>query len=285
MSAIAERAMLVQLSMGGFSGKRMARDVAREVAESRGAESDSLDAVLRLIPPRELKGIEAASRACRDYYCRRTLPWQRRGASILPCKIYFDFTKRMGELLEARRQEVDSFMTRYEESAVHWVTRLGGIAHGETLPTADKVRERFEANVQVWPFPSGNDFRLDMEEGQLAELRKAADDAANVRVAEAVADAVNRLRVVVRRYVDNLGHTEDGRARRITGGMESDLRDLLDVLPAFNLTGSKELDAIVEDAKSLLNAPAESLREDEALRGQVREDAQRIYEKMAAIWG
>ena len=283
--SIQERAMLVQLTMGGFSGRRTARDIAREAAESHGADESALEASLRLIPASELKGIEQASRACREYFDKKTLPWQRRGASLLPCKLYFDFSSALGSLLQARQAEVDCFMIRYEHNAVAWVHRLNGLAQGHILPTADIVRDRFEATVQFWPFPSGGDFRVDLEEDELAKLRESADMAANLRVEEAVKDAVNRLRQVVQRYAQNLGRTETGRARRLTESMEIDLREIVDIIPAFNLNGNPELDAITEECSKLLNSPIDTLREDEGERSRVQAEAERIYEKMKGIWG
>lgn len=283
--SIQERAMLVQLTMGGFSGRRTARDIAREAAESHGADENALEATLRLIPASELQGIERASRECREYFDKNTLPWQRRGASILPCKLYFEFSQKLGQRLVARESEVDAFMALYEANAVSWVKRLNGLASGHILPTADIVRDRFKATVNFWPFPAGSDFRVDIEESELATLRESADMAAKLRIEEAVKDAVNRLRAVVRRYAENLGRTESGRARRLTDSMEIDLRELLDVLPAFNLTNSPALDAIVSECSALLSAPLATLRDNDDERARVQDEAQRIYDKMAGVWG
>lgn len=293
--SIQERAMLIQVSLENYTGRKAARTLAEDVAEEKGAEKDSLTMTLKLIPRDELKDVEAATRAITEYYDKNTLVWIRRGPSLLPVEIYDDFMARLGELVRNREAAVERFKNRYEYMSGHWLARLNGLAGADyIMPTADDVAGRYTAKIDITPIPDGRDFRINLGEDEVQRLAAAADAAAAERVKLAVADAVSRLRAVVERFAKNLevktvqgdgplaGKTRKG---RVSSAMERDLRDILGVLPAFNLTGDPRIDQIAKECQGLLDTPADVLKVDDIQRHITREKAVKIADKMRSVFG
>lgn len=286
---IGNKAVLVRLEMGGYTGRQASRRLSRETAEAHGAESNTLTATLRVVPPQALKRVEACSRACREYFDSRTLPWERRGASLLPTAIYWEFTERLSALLDRRTQAVDDFCSEYSASIDDWVARLNGMSVGLRIPDVADVRAAFAHTTSINPVPVGADFRVDVGEEETARIRAAADAAAAERVQAGVMDAVARLREVVERYRDNLRSkvNADGEERkgRVTASLGRDLADLLSVVGAFNLTGDAALTRIIEDCRASLPTDTRAVAESDTERARVQAEAERIADQMRELWG
>lgn len=285
---LSEKAMLVTLSIGFWSGSKLDKEVTDHVHAEYAADSDSGKYNKYLVPKVALDPVKKAITRAREYHKKHTLPWKDCGVRLLPSAHYLEYTQGIRACFNEVDQEADRFFSIYPDLVNVAQSRLNGMFRSSDYPDVSQLRGRYYRNVEVEPLPSGNDFRVNLSAEETKAIQAEIETRTQLKVREATRDLWDRLHKGVSRMADRLtdNQGEPGKPQRFTSTVVTSLLDLVNLLPALNLTGDQNLERMRREIEAkLTKIPAEDLREDPVARADVKRSADDILKAMAGYCG
>lgn len=283
-NSLNRKAMLVTLNISYWSSRKYDRKVSQEVADSHKTDQRAGRYRKNLLPvdAPSYQAVRNAISAARDEHYKHSLPWSSDGARILPAANFQRYADAMREKRAAFDKAVREFIVEYPTLREQAKEALNTMYQSEDYPVPADIVDRFGFATKVYPLPSGEDFRVDLTNVNVGDIRNQIEQETKAAVAEGMKDAYARLHDVVSRMSARLGDP-DGKFKNSLVG---NIRELCDLLPSLNLTGDVELTRLVGDVKKKLTAnEAEDLRDDPTLRKKVADDARQIEHDLAAFMG
>jgi len=284
MSVINERAMLVQLHISKWTGRKYDRRVSQAAADACGADVKAGRYNKALIPadsPAYRDLIQITSRAS-AYHYEHTLPWEARGMALLPAKIYWEYTRAMRSFRGEFEVATARFITDYPQLKERARAVLNGMYKESDYPDVDSLAAKHAFRVAILPVPSAGDFRVDLGDEAEAEIRESIEASVKNSYASASKALYKRLAKVADEMVGSLSDpTATFRDTRVTN-----IRKLCKILPSLNVGDDPKLaemnDVIMEHLAK--HEPA-ALRTDKKLRADVVDKARNLSKMPSAYTG
>jgi len=288
-SVLATRAMVVSLSISQWSGRRLDREITDEVNSQHNAAADAGRYNKLLLPKEALDPIVKVVSETRTEFLKRTLPWIDNGGRIMAADAYLAHMAWIRAQRSKFDAAVDEFIRDYPGYVQAARVRLNGMFKDEDYPTADQLRGKFAMECTVLPVPTSDDFRVTMSEAQAAHIRADIERQVSEATTTAVKDVYRRIANVTERMVDRLNAYKPA-ARKgersegiFTFTLVENVRDLIAILPALNITGDPALTAMADKLKPLVEWDASVLREDEGKRRDVAATAEQILAQVSGF--
>lgn len=289
-SVLSSRAMLRGVSFSIWTGGKLDRKTSQEVTESKGAKTDAGRFNKHLIPREALARITSAVSAAKAVHGRFTLPWTSNGFDILPAASVMAYDAGMRDARLEFEAAVDAFVAIYPALLDSAPARLGQLFDPAEFPSVAEIRGKFSMRVKTLPMPDSADFRVDMSEAQARAIRAEIESDAKEALDVAMRDAWQRVADVCGRMVDRLHAYKPSIAKgektegRFTDSLVENVRELVAVLPAFNLTGDTALADVCTRLKTeLCTYEAQELRDDSRLRERTAKAAESILQDVSAF--
>jgi len=288
-STLSSRAMIVSLSISQWSGRRLDREITDEVNLQHNAASDAGRFNKLLLPKEALAGIVSIVGETRTDFAKRTLPWMDGGARIMAADAYLAHMSWVAGQVRKFETAVDDFIASYHSHVLDAKVRLNGMFKDSDYPTPEVLRTKFSIECRVLPVPAADDFRVDMSEAQARMIRADIERQVAEATAAAVKDVYARIADVVGRMVDRLnaykpaakkGDRSEGVFR---DSLVGNVRDMIDILPALNITGDPALSAMADKLQPLVQHDADVLRDNAAIRRDVAAEAKAILDSMSGM--
>jgi hypothetical protein len=255
------------------------------VNRSHGAARDAGRYNKLLVAADTLEAVAKVASAARIAHYEMTQPWFDDGARILPTALYDAYANKMRDFRAEFNEAADKFCRDYPSIVAAAQKRLNGMFKAEDYPKASEVRALFDFDIRVLPCPDAADFRVSIAKEHADDIRNDIE----TRMAKALNDAMQEP---VRRILETVGHMADrlkaykpaGKKGGRTEGTFRDslvqnVRDLVELLPAFNLTNDQTLDALTRRMRDeLCSADAQTLRDDPKARKSVARAAESILD-------
>ena len=187
-------------------------------------------------------------------------------ASCRPVE-FLDYTSQMRALRADFESAVKSFLANYSAFVDNSRIRLNGLFNESDYPSASEIRTRFAFAVRVLPMPDARDFRIELADGQADAIRAEIEASTKAALNSAMRDAWQRIADNVGRMVERLTAFKPGEKGTRAEGIFRDslvenVRELVALLPTFNLTDDAALAAVAARMESeLCQHSAEELRE------------------------
>lgn len=276
--------MLANVRIRRWTGRRLDRKVTDEVNQQNQAEDDAGRYNKLLISKTAFEGINAATRSARQAHYTLTLPWADEGPRLLPAEQFQTFAERFGKYRENFDLAADEFAKKYPEYRGTAKKRLGRMFNDEDYPDSKSVRGMFSFNVLMAPVADASDYRVKLGVEQLKDLKTSTEAWMKDALAQAMRDPAERIVDVVGRMVERLKNykpANDAKGTKASGlfrdSLVTNIEELVELLPAFNLTNDKMLDGLTKRMKSeLCKTNATTLREDERVRVKTAKSAEAI---------
>ena len=278
--SIVTQAMVVNLQIGVWMGYRLDKEASRELTDEKNAEADAARVNTHLIPKDKLKPIVSASGAVRSHFYDKTLPWQDNGNRLLTRKLYMKFIEEHQRLVTAFTEAVDQFLARdYLVAQEKARFRMGELFKPDVYPSAEALRRRFYVNLDIDAVTTAGDFRVEMDQNTIDEVREGMEQAMGARIGRAMQDVWARLNTTLGHFAEKMAG--DGIFRNTT---LTNLEELVQVLPDLNITNDPELERIrLEIADKIIGFDAQDLRKDKLVRDRAATEASKIVEEMAGF--
>jgi len=195
------------------------------------------------------------------------LPWSDKGSRLLPTSMFFDYKQEAN----ARRSYFDSKVTQFIEQYPNLVLAaersLGDLFNPADYPSIDEVRSKFGFRLVFSPVAESGDFRIDVGNSELAELREQYESAYESRVHEAMQVAWDKLHDVLTTMSEKLTEPEGEKPKLFHGTFVSNITDMCQLLTHLNITNNPELEmARRELERAIANVDVEDIRSDPGLR-------------------
>lgn len=288
---LSSRAMLAQLSIRQWTGRKLDKAVTDATNAQHGAKSDAGRYNKSLIAKDRLAKIAQIVGKARAQHVYISLPWLQDGARIMPADAFPRYTAVMRELREEFETEVASFVADYPLYVSEAQDRLGSMFRQADYPQPEQIAGKFSWDVNVLPLPSADDFRVNLGDAATARIKAEIEQTMTEALNQAMGDAWTRLHGVVKAMADKLAAYKPATDVTKASGVFRDslvenVRELVDVLPLLNVTGDAALAKLTEAARDKLTAhDAKALRDDDAARAEVQAAAAQIADDLAAFMG
>jgi hypothetical protein len=149
-------------------------------------------------------------------------------------------------------------------------------------PDVTEIRHKFTFTYNMYPLPESGDFRIDIGNEGLEELRKTFEEAQQTRITEAMQDIRDRVKEAVQKLSNQLRTEPDGKKGRVHESTLETCVELCDAIGGLNLTRDPEIEEL---RRSLRNAVAgvdvKDLRKDTGAREMVKQDLDDLLSKFS----
>lgn len=286
VAGIARAAMLVDLNIAIYSGRKQDKHTQSEVTAAKGSASKKAASVYKNLfaECKELDAITKFQARARAEHYRLTMPWNDQGARLLPTAALLDYQQTMGRYQSEFQLLVDAFLDKYDTLVASAAFQLGTLFDRDEYPSRVQVARRFRMDVAFTPLPTAGDFRLDIESEVQRELVQQYERRLEAQVSQATQDAWDRLYKALSRMSDRLVVEEDGKKRVFHDTLVTGAQELCELLTVMNITNDPKLESARRQLEGVLSGVTpKELREEDGTRIQTKQKVDAIL--AAFDWG
>lgn len=284
--SISSSAVLATLNISVWPASKLDREVTDQVTTNANANASSGKFMKDLFAGTSLrKDIEKYAAHCRVRHLRYTLPWADKGDRLLPTSLFMDYKKFINEAEFRFGELCDSFFAAYPQLLADAPTHLGKLYKAEDYPDINEVRNRFGFRYVFSPLPEAGDFRLDVGNDDLEELKNKYASDYNERLADAMREPWWRLHTTLKamseKLTDEPGQQDDDKPKkRYHETLVTNAVDLCALLTKLNITGDPELEEARKQLElTMLGADIEAIKESPAIRESMKSKVDAILDK------
>ena len=286
IAGVARSAMLVDLHISVYSGRKQDKATQGEVTAAKGSGSKKAASVYKNLfaECKELDALTKFQARARAEHYRLTLPWNDQGARLLPTASLLEYQQTMGRYRSEFDLLVDAFLDKYDTLVAAAAFQLGTLFDRQEYLSRAQVALRFRMESSFTPLPTGGDFRLDVESTVQRDLIEQYERRIESKLAQANQDAWTRLHDALLRLSDRLVIEEDGTKRKFHDTMVTGALDLCELLTAMNITKDPALEQARRKVEEILSGVTpKELRDEHSTRVQTKQKVDAILD--AFDWG
>jgi histone H3/H4 len=293
-SPLSRKATLVTVVVSQWSGRKFDREITKETNERYQSKSD-VNRVNKLVVPAEaIARVHKAGNAIRTAVTAMTLPWKDKGPRVSPNASYTKLVSTVRDLIREHDEAADEFAALYPQLVAEAPARMKEAYNPKDFPSVDEIRSKFRVTIDFDTMPDESDFRCDLDPEIEADIRAEIEATASktetrlqTSTAERITEVVERMATALAEYgtaIPGATKTKKGanRTRSFKDTLVGNVRELAELLPAFNLSNDPALTAITDRiTKELCVEEPKQLRENEAAREAVQKSAESILEDVS----
>jgi hypothetical protein len=268
---IGSNAMLVDLNMSTWTGRKLDKKVSDEIDVSKGTKAKAGNYNKKLLAGSDkLEQIQKVVTAVRTWHYQQTLPWSDGGSRLLPMINFFDYKQTLNNFEKQFYDAVDSFLIEYPQLVSSSAFTLGGMFDRNEYPTADDLRNKFNFKFVFIPVPDKGDFRIDVEQQAKTELQQQYEQYFQDKLNTAMKESWDRLHTVLTHISERLDYTDDSK-KKFWDSTITNATDLCALLTGLNITKDPKLELAKEMLEKALKGVApDDVRESQAIRSSVK---------------
>lgn len=272
-----EKAMIVYLNISCWSARKYDRKISKEIETRYNAdEAGRYNKVL--IAKEHQQNIKKIISNIRTFHYENTLPWNDNGGRLLPSANYFNYVKSVREFQDEYEQEVAKFLLVYPSLKDEARSRLNGMFNEDDYLHVATLREKYAFQNQIAPIPEADDFRVTLSADEVESIRESIEEQLKKSTEVAMQDVWDRLFKVVQHMIERLSDPD----KKFKNSLVENVKNLCALLPKLNITNNPSLNAVIKEAEEKLTVyDPEVLRQNQDIRNQTAEDAQKIFNKMS----
>ena len=281
--SIAASAVLVELNISVWPASKVDREITDQVNSNALAVHDASQTKKNLFAGTSMrKDIEKFASRVRLFHNLHTLPWADKGERLLPTKLFMDYKQAMDG--HARTFEImcDNFFIAYPTLVQQAHQNLGSMYKASDYPDLEDVRGKFGFRRAVNPIPSAGDFRLDVGNDALEEIKQDYNRKFDERLADAMKAPWERLHKILADTSAKL--TDEGdevdNKKRYHETLITNAQELCGLLTKLNITNDPKLEAARRELElTMLGADIESIKESSVVRSDIKNKVDSILKK------
>lgn len=282
MKALNEKAMLASLNMSAWTARKLDKQVTQRATDMHMAASDAGRFNKQLLNKNALADIVRITGQARWYHLNHTLPWLDDGARVLPSMSHSEYWRTMEDYRMAYESAVQAFLDSYPAERQAARVRLGTMFRDSDYPSVDTIADKFSFGVRILPLPDAGDFRL-VEGVSSADLERIKADVEKTTQA-ITADMVQAVFKTIADKVSTMVERLTSAEPKFRDTLVSNMTDVIDTLPALNITDDPRIDGLIADMRKYLTRyDVDTLKTDKAVRQAVADKASEIAERAAAF--
>ena len=282
-------AMLVQLRIDQWSGRKFDREVSNHVAATHDASTSAGRYNKRLLPKAALQAISAIANSARTQHYKNTLPWDDAGYRLLSIANFDHYEELMGIMRDKLIRERSRFLQEYDENIEQARIDLGSMFRREDYPTREQLQGKFQLRWKIIAVPKAEHFMAKLATDDTDRIKRDIERHMAEQLNGAVGDLYRRLGEAVERVSERLRNDENGKPLVFRDSLIENVRDLVDIVPRLNIFGDPVLAGLCDQVKQkIASVDPETLRPNEKFdpdaRRQVKKEADALMEQFAGYF-
>jgi len=277
-------AMILRLSISMYTGRKADKKTKEEVVADKGAGSRAAASVYKSLfaGDADLDAINTFQAKARKRVADMTVPWTDGGDRLVSTRNYFEVAKELASLRSEFERLVGVFVSGYATKVSNAAFALGDLFDRNEYPQPAEIWHKFAFVYSFEPVPDAGDFRVDLQNDAINELRTQYQQAAQDRLNAAMQDVWQRVMSEVTRLRDKMIVPEKGKRPRIFESTFDGFKELVGSLEALNITNDPRLNDVRVQLKNALEpVDIESLRDSDDVRASVKSQMQSVLDKFA----
>lgn len=283
--SISSSAMLVELSISSWSGRKLDKTASKEITAQKNAAVGIANVNKKLLGDcAELDAVLKFAGNVRNSHYAMTMPWSDTGLRLLPTASFFDYEHQITTLRNEFTKLVETFLTAYEWEIIQAQTKLGDMFNRDEYPTTDSLRAKFRFSVNYIPLAEAGDFRLDVGNEASEVLAEKYQAYYATQLENALSDVWSRVHDALSKMSERLDYSDKDTKKVFRDSLVDNVIDLLDLLDVCNVTANTDMTTMrmqLED--TLRGVTPDGLREDEYLRLQTKRNVDAIIKTLPTL--
>lgn len=295
-SPLSRKATLIGVDISQWSARKLDKRVTEKINREHGASEDAGRYNKLLIEAKRLEAINSLVAQARRLHYSMTKAWCDEGLRILPNVLHEKFADEFRKLQREFDQAADDFCRDYPQFVQERKRALNGLFDAKDYPEHDTIRDKFKLGVKTFPVPDAADFRSDvLDADTIEDIKREIAETSDKVLTDAMKDSAEQITKVVGHMAEKLKAYKGGETSKKTGKKErsfffpslvDNVRELADLLPAFNLTNDPAFAKIADRIKrELCTEDADTLRKNDEARAVVQKSADDILKGVSALLG
>jgi len=270
--SISSSAMLVEMNISVWTASVVDRAASNKTTTEARATADEGQFKKNLMAGTTLrKEIADYAALCRTWHNGRTLPWADKGPRLLPTSMFLDYKREVDARTAYFNDKVAKFVDEYPRLLADAPQHLGDLLNVSDYPNPDEVASKFAFKLVFSPVPESNDFRIDVGNSELAELRAQYDTAYEARINDAMRMAWDKLHATLTGVTEKLTEPEGEKAKLFHGTFISNITEMCDLLSHLNITKDPELEKARRGLEKAINGfQLDDIRTDAGARADLK---------------
>ena len=280
-------AMLTEFNASVWTARKLDKSATEEIVTSKNAAAKDAARVNKslLAGRSELEDIQSMIGRARSFVYDNTLPWSDSGLRLLPTINFERFAAKMNAFEEEFAMMVQSFVDIYPTLITAQAMALGDMFKRDDFPTQNAIMTKFAFRVNYLPVPTAGDFRVDVGNAAMDDIKAKLERIAQERVDAAMQDVRARLGDHLKRMSDRLttDYVEgEAKARRFHDSLVDGALELCDITKSLNVVNDLDLEAARKALEvALCGVDPKDLRKDEGLREDTKKAVDDILSKFS----
>ena len=283
--SISSSAMLVELSISSWSGRKLDKTASKEITAQKNAAVGIANVNKKLLGDcAELDAVLKFAANVRNSHYAMTLPWSDTGLRLLPTAGFFDYEQHISGLRNEYYKLVEVFLKAYDWEIIQAQTKLGDMFNRDEYPTSDSLRAKFRFGVNYIPLADAGDFRLDIANEAQATLTEHYKQYYATQLENAMADVWGRVHDALSKMSERLDYSSGDTKKVFRDSLVENVIDLLGLLDKCNVTGNADMTLMrmkLED--TLRGVTPDALREDTYLRLKTKQNVDEIIKTLPSF--
>ena len=281
MKNISSSAMLVELNISIWTARKLDKKVSNDVDISNSTMTKAGNYHKNLLAgDTSLAEIGKLAGLIRNYHMSITSPWSDSGQRLLTTAYFLTYKQEMARLEKEYWNLVNQFIPAYSTKISAAAFQLGNLFNREEYPDVDKVRDKFGISIRYTPVPESGDFRVDIGNEGMEELKTQYEEQYTANIAKVTQDAWDRLYKVLTQLSFGLRTNEDGTKGKIFESVLDNASDLCEILQHLNVSGDTQLEAMRATLQSsLYGVEVEGIKKSDYTRGILKQQVDSLLDK------
>jgi hypothetical protein len=284
--SLATSAMLVELNISVWTGRKKDKRESKTVANQNYADNGVVSVNKMLLGDCDkLKAINELRGKIRNHiHYAMTMPWSDAGTvRLLPTMAHSDYHEQMTNAINAFQALVTEFIDDYDFAVSRAQAKLGNLFVRDDYPTAEQIRSKFGINLNYMPLPDSGDFRVDIGNEAMAQIKSDYDEFYGNQLSKAMGDVWKRMHTALANMSDKLTDS-NGKKQVFRDTLVSNALSMVDLLSTCNVTGDSQMEAMRQRLESTLRGVTpEGLRDDEFLRAETKGKVDAILKTLPSL--
>lgn len=278
MSSIAQKAMVVTLSISRIGATKKDKEVTSEIVEKYNTDKNAGNFNKRIFSKEALQDINDLASKARGLHSELTLPWNDDGARLLASKNYDRYNQNMVEISERFNSAVKVFIAEYQNHIEDAKSRLGDMFNPYDYPDVDEIKSKFDFKFVYNPVPQSRDFRIDVSAEELQTIQDQLEKDINAKHKHAIKSAWINVDGLLKRLVDRLEDPD----KIVRSRVVDSIKEMIPILESFNFDDDPVFSTIIGSIESkICTTTSKELNDDVMKCMSVAKDAKDIIGKIS----
>jgi len=281
VASISSSAVLVDLNISVWTGRKMDKKVSAEIDADHSTQVRAGNYHKALMAgAQELEAVNKYAGATRSWHGQQTLPWSDAGTRLVPTMRLFDYKTELATREREFEHLVNEFLIAYDTLVQGAQFRLGSLFNADEYPPRDVVASKFGIRYVFSPLPTSGDFRVDIGNEGLEELKQQFDTNQDRYIQQAMLDVWLRVKDVAERLSNQLRVDDSGGKGKLYQSTLDGALELCEMLRSMNLTNDPELEQVRKNLQmTLQGVDLKELKKDEQVRLSVKSEIDDLISK------